>query len=143
MHTFVWVQLIKCQSCNNFPQFFLKSISIRNLLKTHSLSEPQTWLGFWSRKLAPYSNASLRETFLLLIFELKRKFYSCRLQISLWCILKNWRDRSNPLHLLRQLLRDATTAQQTDRICDEEATLQDNCCQVSEGSRGKNSFPKT
>ena len=133
----------KMSIMQQLPSIFLKCISFRNLLKTHSLSEPQPWLGFWSRKLAPYSNASLRETFLLLIFELKRKFYSCRLQISLWCILKNWRDRSNPLHLLRQLLRDPTTAQQTDRIAVEEAFLQDNCRQVSEESSGKKSFPKT
>ena len=70
------------------PSIFLKCISIRNLLYTPSLSEPQPWLGFWSRKLAPYSNASLRETFLLLIFELKRKIYCRRLQISLRCTEK-------------------------------------------------------
>ena len=40
MHTFVWVQLIKCQSSKNFL-FFPKCTSIRNLFKTYSLSEPQ------------------------------------------------------------------------------------------------------
>ena len=87
MNFFVWVQLVKCQSSKNFL-FFPKCASIINLFKTHSLSEPQPWLGFWSRKLAPYSNASLRETLLLLIFELKRKIYCRRLQISLRCTEK-------------------------------------------------------
>ena len=78
----------KMSIMQQLPSIFLKCISFRNLLKTHSLSEPQPWLGFWSRKLAPYSNASLRETFLLLIFELKRKIYCRRLQISLRCTEK-------------------------------------------------------
>ena len=143
---FVWVQLVKCQSSKNFL-FFPKCTSIRNLFKTYSLSEPQPienllhtlthhfqWQWHWV-KHSYCSSLNWRENFTAA---------ACT-SLSLWCTEKFERSLldQNPLCLLRQLLRYATKAQQTDKIRDEEATLQDDCRQVSKGSRGKNSFPKT
>ena len=148
MHFFVWVQLIKCQSSKNFL-FFPKCTSIRNLFKTYSLSEPQPienllhtlthhfqWQWHWV-KHSYCSSLNWRENFTAA---------ACTsLSLVYWKIreIAPWSDDQNPLCLLRQLLRYATKAQQTDKIRDEEATLQYDCRQVSEGSRGKNSFPKT
>ena len=121
------LKLILFQSLNLSMDF-----EIENLL--HTLTHHFQWQWHWV-KHSYCSSLNWRENFTAA---------ACT-SLSLWCTEKFERSLldQNPLCLLRQLLRYATKAQQTDRIRDEEATLQDDCRQVSEGSRGKNSFPKT
>ena len=121
------LKLILFQSLNLSMDF-----EIENLL--HTLTHHFQWQWHWV-KHSYCSSLNWRENFTAA---------ACT-SLSLWCTEKFERSLldQNPLCLLRQLLRYATKAQQTDKIRDEEATLQDDCRQVSEGSRGKNSFPKT